>query len=754
MKIAGSSIENTVTLYNPSTTTSGLEFRNTSGNNTIASFSPNSASAAASLLVYSSDNGGTGATGELLLRSHSKTGSGNTGIASLKSGNAPSGNSGNVVIEPGTASGTRGKIQLKDGSEGTSGYVWTSSDTLGSGSWQYLSTGNPLNIVTGVSSSFEGSIGSWLTYKDAVQAQPEDGTGGSATITATLNTGSDRLNGAGSLRITKDAANRQGEGISLGLTVPNFIRGLPCKIQFNAKGSANFDFGTAFDSSDPSDITVYIYDVTNSILIQPYPYTINSNGIFEGTFQIASNTSSMRLILHVATANAAAYTLDIDDVEISPALNETMKSDSDLEAYTPTYTGFGTVSSSNMFFRKTLDGIWIEGSFVAGTTTATEARMSLPAGLLSKNSTYIPVIRRNGSFAVGVNTTQEGSVLIEPSVSYITFGIANGGAAEPLTKRNGSTVASSGNKISLYAFIPIEGFTSGQSTAASANLNAPVVFRAYKNAGSATASSTITSWTAKEIDTTNSFDTSTGIYTIKVPGDYEFSFAAQRNAADTSIIQIQKNGVTVALGGSNANSDYKNTAVALLPNCKVGDTIITQITSGTTFASNNFATVFQGKKIETNGRVYSTRVAYLKDVKSSGTTGGGFTSGSYQTRVLNTTEGDSSFVSLSANQFTLQPGTYQIEASVPAYFVNFHKAKLRNITDSTDAIIGSSEYTENSAGAGNTRSFISGTISISSAKTFEIQHRCGTTNASNGFGVASTFGDNEVYTQVKIEKVL
>jgi hypothetical protein len=142
----------------------------------------------------------------------------------------------------------------------------------------------------------------------AAGAQPVDGTGGSPTVTVTrTTTGSEVLNGGASLKIAKDAANRQGEGASLTLTVPNYIKGLPARIKFSAKGSANFDFGTAFDSADPSDVTIYAYDVTNSKLLQPYPYTIISNGIAEGMFQIPSDCDSLRLILHVTTTNAAAY---------------------------------------------------------------------------------------------------------------------------------------------------------------------------------------------------------------------------------------------------------------------------------------------------------------------------------------------------------------------------------------------------------------------------------------------------------------
>jgi hypothetical protein len=147
-----------------------------------------------------------------------------------------------------------------------------------------------------------------------------------------------------------------------------------------------------------------------------------------------------------------------------------------------------------------------------------------------------------------------------------------------------------------------------------------------------------------------------------------------------------------------------------------------------------------------------SRIAYLKDVKPSGTDGGTFNSGSYQTRTLNTQEGDLTFCSLSSNQFTLSPGTYQVEAQSMAYKVNRHKIKLRNITDSIDAIIGISSDVD-STSTTVTGARLMGTLVVSSTKTFELQHRCQTSSAAAGFGIASSFGDDEIFSVVKITKV-
>lgn len=61
--------------------------------------------------------------------------SGNSKLICLKTGDASAGDSGAIKLETGTASGTRGKIQFLDGTEGTPGDVWTSIDAFGNGAW-------------------------------------------------------------------------------------------------------------------------------------------------------------------------------------------------------------------------------------------------------------------------------------------------------------------------------------------------------------------------------------------------------------------------------------------------------------------------------------------------------------------------------------------------------------------------------------------------------------------------------------------
>lgn len=144
--------------------------------------------------------------------------------------------------------------------------------------------------------------------------------------------------------------------------------------------------------------------------------------------------------------------------------------------------------------------------------------------------------------------------------------------------------------------------------------------------------------------------------------------------------------------------------------------------------------------------------AKLSDAKSAGTAGGSFNSGAWQTRTINTEDSDSgNIVSIASNQFTLAAGTYRILARATAYAVNRHQAKLYNVTDGANVIIGTSEFA-NQTYTVATASTVAGQFTIAGSKTFEIQHQCSSTRATDGFGLAANFGVSEIYTVVELWK--
>jgi hypothetical protein len=127
--------------------------------------------------------------------------------------------------------------------------------------------------------------------------------------------------------------------------------------------------------------------------------------------------------------------------------------------YTPTFTGFGTVSTQSFRYRTAPQGLEFQGRFTAGTTTATEARLSYPS-VCTSASDYTTL--------EGIGNVYEGNsgaavfyALAEPSQAYMTFGIQSGSIAA-LAKQNGNTIIASSGVLSVHAYVRCQGFQSNQ----------------------------------------------------------------------------------------------------------------------------------------------------------------------------------------------------------------------------------------------------------------------------------------------------
>ena len=141
--------------------------------------------------------------------------------------------------------------------------------------------------------------------------------------------------------------------------------------------------------------------------------------------------------------------------------------------------------------------------------------------------------------------------------------------------------------------------------------------------------------------------------------------------------------------------------------------------------------------------------AIICDQKTSTTTGGTFTSGAWRTRDLNTELADADgIVSISSNQFTLGAGSYFIEAFAPAYEVVRHQLRIYNATDAASVQAGQGAY---SSTGSQDIAYVSGRVTITGSKAFEIQHQCSTSRSTIGLGLSVNF-DVEIYTVVNIFK--
>ena len=132
----------------------------------------------------------------------------------------------------------------------------------------------------------------------------------SPLVTLLANTTSP-LFGAYDVILSKDAINRQGQGYSTPFTIDRGSIGQPFQISFFYVTSSNYA---------SSDVGVFVYDVTNSILI---PLSVSSipaspsATLFTASFY-PSTSVNYRFILHIASGNASAWTFRFDNVSVNP----------------------------------------------------------------------------------------------------------------------------------------------------------------------------------------------------------------------------------------------------------------------------------------------------------------------------------------------------------------------------------------------------------------------------------------------------
>ena len=189
---------------------------------------------------------------------------------------------------------------------------------------------------------------------------------------------------------------------------------------------------------------------------------------------------------------------------------------------------------------------------------------------------------------------------------------------------------------------------------------------------------------------------------------------------------------------------------------------MTDYTSPST-RSNNFLVdedVYNDEIINNIKHLYeaTNNVAYITDEKAAGTDGGTATSGSWQTRTLNTKVDPNSIVTLASNQITLAAGTYELRFSGPARGTGAHQTRFWNVTDGTLVCAGSSAHSRLLDTGGDTidqftRSEGGTRFTIAAQKTFELQHQVNATRATTGWGSAANFGIVEVYSIVVLRKV-
>ena len=272
----------------------------------------------------------------------------------------------NLASDP--SAGTRGRVFWNNTLGRARVDNGSTIEDLGSGS----SSASGINYIDNPNA--ETNTNGWATYADAAAAIPVDGTGGSPSSTFTRTTSSP-LRSTASFLLSKSAANRQGEGASYDFAIDAADKQRSLRISFDFEASANFVAG------DASDVRVFIYDVDNAAIIYPYETKIlTADGKFQVLFD-ASTATNYRLILHIATTSALAWTFKLDNVQVGPQDLVQSAPMSDWASFTQTGT-WVTNTTYSAFYRRVGDMLEVQGVIdTSGAPDSASLLLDLPPGL-------------------------------------------------------------------------------------------------------------------------------------------------------------------------------------------------------------------------------------------------------------------------------------------------------------------------------------------------------------------------------------
>ena len=445
-----------------------------------------------------------------------------------------------------------GDIQFADGTIRAKG-IWEYKN----GAWsQVASSSAGINYIVG--GNAESGLSSFVTYADAAGALPVDGTGGSPNVTFAVSSSSP-LRGLNSFLFTKDAANRQGQGASYAFTLDSADK--------NQVLNVSFDYEISSGTFASGDLTVYLYDVTNAQVIQPAGYTIQSlssgiTGRHLAQFQTTTSTS-YRLIFHVASTSASAYTVKMENIVLGPQTIQYGAPITDWQnqgvisltssGTTPTK---GSVLVDRYFTRRVGGNLEVRMEYQqSGTGTAGTGvyLFGLPGGLSIDTDRITTSTTLYRTMAVGVASFGRssgpltyGAQVVVYNSTKVAIRVPDAGSSNRFVEQGHLDLANADTTYSLDFSVPILGWSS--SVQISNDTDTRVVAATYTSSSTTINNTTPTIiFTSKKFDTHSSYNTSTGEYTISVPGTYNFSGYIETNgvswtAGDSIRVELYKNG--------------------------------------------------------------------------------------------------------------------------------------------------------------------------------------------------------------------
>lgn len=441
-----------------------------------------------------------------------------------------------------------------------------------SGNETAVGSGGGFNYISVNPSAESGTFG-WATYADAAGASPVDGTGGSPNSTFTRSATAP-LRGTGSFLFTHNSgASRQGEGASYDFSIDSADKAKILQVSFDYL----LDSGTfvAGDTGVDSDLTVWIYDVTNGVVIQPSNYKLAFNsttvpGKFSAQFQTSYNSTSYRLIVHCGTTSTAAFVMKLDNFNVGPQTLSTGSLITDWQDFPSVAAGtlitgsgsnptYGTTTTNKAQYRRVGGNLEIRWDYVQ-TTSGSEGvgimLFNIPGSIGAIDTTLAPVytgttIGSPSSMSLGSWVTQRnsGSLQLPGSVyAYSSSQLAIFYLIGSINQANQWNAASGlfsngAANISMFASIPIQGWATNTTVLSSGEGRVVAASATQTGNVSVTGGSPIILPSVVE-DSHGAYNAATGEFTCPVAGTYKVSAGGIMSTGQRTL-KVYRDGVYV-----------------------------------------------------------------------------------------------------------------------------------------------------------------------------------------------------------------
>lgn len=506
----------------------------------------------------------------------------------------------------------------------------------------------------------------------------------------------------------------------------------------------------------------------------------SSNTLIEQEIEASSEVSTINIPYFVSSSVtsiqleiqdvSSATGLKIDDIIFTddPFVYANLLNQTEWEEYTPTTQGFGTISDIDLEWKREGSDILIRGRFTAGTTTGDEAQIGLPNSETIGGN--ITVGHHVGTYMRGASGAAHGGAVIatkgDTFLNISSNGVFGNASVNALTPTAGSSAIGTGELISIFARVPIEGWsTTAEHVITPIRSNSQYLKHEGQIAFGSTANKILR---VNSANSSRSFGSGVLLFTDSVTDGSSWE------ALDDCFVDfsyIYRVGGSSQLYGLSINASSLTTGITSLSN---DETISWQehphaSQSGATLSASFYMKKGDVIRIHSDGvasnpynngnnvnivatkanatflaavPVQQTCVAY--DSTGDNTTSRNITAGSWVTINMNSFDGDP-IVSISSNQITLDPGKYEYDGGISFYVTGGSGARLRDVTNNVTYA-----YGENNANSSNGAVFIplKTVFTITETTIFEVQARSTNNgllgNGGNDFGEVNTFNPQTI----------